>query len=78
MDLNCQVCGEPYEHYHVEHEMGKEERKTFLDGKGCDACHGRVPKGGRPDKALASEVLMDFLGDDLDGVAAMMEDFEGF
>ena len=75
MDLYCQICGEPYEHYHVMHDMEEEERKEFLGGQGCDACHGKVPEGGRPMTAQASSVLMDLLGDDLDGVAAMMEDF---
>ena len=75
MDLYCQICGEPWEHYHVVHEMEREEREEFLAGKGCDGCHGKVPEGGRPVTAQASAVLMDMLGDDLDGVAAMMEDF---
>ena len=78
MDLNCQICGEPYEHYHVMHDMDKEEQKQFLNGEGCDACNGIVPDGGRPDTAQASSILMDLMGDDLDGVAAMMEDFNGF
>ena len=76
MDLYCQICGEPYEHYHGMHDMKDEERKTFMEGRGCDACHGEMPEGGRPMTAQASSVLMDLLGDDLDGVAAMMEDFD--
>ena len=24
MDLYCQICGEPYEHYHVMHDMDKD------------------------------------------------------
>ena len=48
MDLYCQICGEPWEHYHVVHEMEQEEREEFLTGKGCDGCHGKVPEGGRP------------------------------
>ena len=45
---DCQICGEPYEHYHVVNDMEEEERKTFMAGRGCDACHGKVPEGGRP------------------------------
>ena len=45
MDLYCQICGEPYEHYHVMHDMDKEEQKQFLNGEGCDACNGIVPDG---------------------------------
>jgi hypothetical protein len=75
MDLYCQMCAEPYEDYHVRHDMPEDERKDFLDGKGCHVCRGQEPEGGRPELAIASSVLMDILGDDLDGVAAMMEDF---
>ncbi|MHA1882580.1 MAG: hypothetical protein ACTSUO_06005 [Candidatus Thorarchaeota archaeon] len=41
MDVYCKVCGEPWDAYGVFHgDMTVEERKMFLDGKGCPCCKG--------------------------------------
>ena len=61
MDLYCQICGEAYEDYHVINEMEEEERKTFMEGRGCDACHGEMPEGGRPMTALKQGWTLDLI-----------------
>lgn len=38
-DVICAKCGEPYEYYHVMHDMEPEERRRFLAREGCDACN---------------------------------------
>ncbi len=76
MDLYCKRCGEPYDYYYVEHEMTPQERTSFYDpNEGCPSCIGKVV-AERPAIAEAMEVAHDLLGDDTDGLAAMMEDFE--
>lgn len=61
MDLYCQICGEAYEDYHVINEMEEEERKTFMEGRGCDACHGEMPEGGIPMTALKQGWTLDLI-----------------
>ncbi len=76
MDLYCQICGEPMEHYHVVHDMESSERAIFLAGLGCFHCHGEIPAGGKPEIAEIMTMAMDTIGlHDLDGVASMMEDY---
>ena len=75
-DLVCQICTEPFEHYYVVHEMGALERDAFLNGEGCIACDGNVPDEGISEQAQAMTMFMDVMGDDLDGVASMMEDYQ--
>ena len=61
MDLYCQICGEAYEDYHVINELEEEERKTFMEGRGCDACQGEMPEGGRPITALKQGWTLDLI-----------------
>jgi len=44
-DINCVVCGEPYETYYVNHDMTVSERNRLLSGKGCECCKGVKPEG---------------------------------
>lgn len=37
-DVTCGQCGEPWEYYHLTHEMPENEKEDFLRGKGCPAC----------------------------------------
>jgi len=75
MDLYCQICGEPFEAYHLQHDVTVEEREFFYNGFGCASCKGIIPDGGRPEIAHISAVAHDMLGDDIDGVASIMEDW---
>lgn len=75
MDLYCERCGEPWEFYYVMNEMTPEEKSDFLHGKSCPACKGKEVDT-RPFRAQLAAGLHDLLGDDLDGLAADMEDAE--
>ena len=76
MDLYCKRCGEPWEMDHVQHGgFSEEEKKRFWAGEGCPACFGKQVKK-TPFRAQAMSVLHDILGDDIDGLAAEMEDAE--
>lgn len=35
-DVICQYCGEPWEYYHLKHELESGER--VLSGEGCPSC----------------------------------------
>lgn len=80
MDLYCQVCAEPWEHYYIHHEMDHEgpgDSKRFLSGVGCPSCRwGANRPAETPIRAMAAGALSELLGDDTDGIAAMMEDFD--
>lgn len=41
MDLYCQRCGEPWDHYYVHQEMTAIERANFLEGNFCPTCEKR-------------------------------------
>jgi len=75
MDLYCQRCGEPYEFVYVNDDMPAEERARFFKGEGCPACFGK-PVEERPFRAQLAAAMADVLGDDTDGIAAMMDDAE--
>lgn len=86
MDLYCPKCGEPWDneefHYRAE-ETGTSY--SFTAGQfrehGCLALGGRCsPRELEPvalglTRAEAASALYDVLGDDMDGAAAMLEDF---
>jgi hypothetical protein len=50
-DIYCTVCGEPWESYHVRHDMPIWARDLFLAGAGCESCEGRAKS---PEHALAN------------------------
>ena len=75
MDLYCQVCGEPFEAYHMQHDVTVEEREYFYNGFGCASCNGTVPLSGRPEIAQLATIAHELMGDDIDGIASMLEDY---
>lgn len=75
MDLYCRRCGEPWEHDYVMHEMTPEEKDAFLKGKYCPSCKDKEVEK-RPFRAQLAGAFQDILGDDIDGLAAEMEDAE--
>lgn len=75
MDVYCKRCGEPWDLYGVQYEMAAAERNHFWSGEGCPACYGK-PVEKRPFRAQLAGVIQDLLGDDVDGLAAEMEDAE--
>jgi hypothetical protein len=91
MDIYCTRCGEPVEldyiHDRVEElrydgELVNGQPPTFTNVKDDFVKRGCVAMGFGPCKRVdnlrtqASAALFDILGDDVDGVASMMEDFE--
>ena len=80
MDLLCQRCGEPWDIFYITDEMTEEERKDFHAGRGCPSCC-KTPDEGlhlserQKDAVAAQAAMRDVLGDDIDGLAAEMEDF---
>lgn len=74
MDIYCPRCGEPWEVFHVYREMTAEERSDLLAGRGCsNECREQPPAD--TDRTAKAQAALELCGDDLDGAAAMMEDF---
>jgi hypothetical protein len=87
MDVHCCYCGEPWDQYHLRHDLADSPPEELADegwefGTNrlvvlrCPAC----PKAGPrlPDaeeRALIVQELADLLGDDEDGLASTLEDF---
>jgi hypothetical protein len=90
MDIYCPRCGEPWDidslHEETDHRQGSGEEISFngvrrdFSRRGCLALTGygvsevdcRRDTGNA--RAMASSALMGILGDDIDGVAALMDD----
>jgi hypothetical protein len=91
MDINCPKCAEPVEVDYL-HEVADIDGEhgdgaTFTDilrafqTDGCSALGERCRTDiGDADRARAAgaALLFDLLGDDVDGIAATLEDFEAF
>lgn len=79
MDLYCANCGEPWAMDHVLHD--EPEEFDYSDGRieRCPCCvaNKRKPLSEAMKKrAEMASVLADVLGDDVDGIAADMDDLE--
>lgn len=76
MDLICTRCGEPWEMDYVLHDdPGSFKRKGGVIFH-CPACPKAVPKLDKETeyKLEVARALGDVLGDDIDGLAAELED----
>ena len=75
MDIYCTNCGEPWELWND--GEGEPAYKKAKRGA-CPACDGDPAKAGRsgPKQAMKSKALVNILGDDDDGIAAMLQDIE--
>ena len=79
MDLICTCCGEPWDVDYVLHE----EPRGF-DRRGgrilaCPCCHGTTPEGisqAERDRLTAVAAVAELLGDDVDGLAATLDDLK--
>lgn len=75
-DLHCTKCGEPWEM-----ECLSEPGEYGLTVKGsrivsCSACAWHAERGSiMAGTAAAAAAMHDILGDDVDGVASMMQDY---
>ena len=56
---------------------GMKPSEAFKAGIGCPSCDwGKNAPKQQSMRGLASSVCADLLGDDIDGIASMMDDFE--
>jgi hypothetical protein len=85
MDVYCPRCAEPmdtdefHDVYQDDVKLTYDQARALFRQVGCAALDGgRVPTCENTGslRAQASEVLMEMCGDDLDGVASMLDDFE--
>ncbi len=90
MDIYCPRCGEPWDNDCL-HEEAEERKNLHLPGgdyktvlrqfqsEGCQALHAAYGAGqcerSNSLRASVASAMYDLLGDDVDGAAAMMEDF---
>ena len=76
MDVYCKRCGEPWDLYGVQHgDMTEEERDRFWKGEGCPSCFGKTIEK-RPFRSELTAAFHEVLGDDVDALAAGLEDAE--
>lgn len=78
MDIMCRICGEPTDIDYL-HDVAAEQGSTFnqvrkgFSAKGCEAL-GESHNTTSASPAIG--LLTDLLGDDIDGLAAELEDAE--
>lgn len=88
MDLPCPKCGEPWDNDEF-HALADEFGETYRDLTrrfqvvGCSALRNNCStygdgelSEGQKDRAMIASAMYDLLGDDLDGAAAMLDDYE--
>ena len=79
MDLKCRKCGEPFDNDHF-HEIAKESHKTYQEvarafaERGCEGIALKHNENTTADPRIG--ILYDLLGDDIDGVASEIEDYD--
>jgi hypothetical protein len=80
MDINCPKCGEPWDMDEL-HYVAEENQTTFTEEvkkfstAGCQVFDGQpCTEPADRTRALAAAVALELLGDDVDGIAAFMED----
>jgi hypothetical protein len=79
MDLICTCCGEPWDIDHVLHEEPEGFDRQGGRIRACPCCHGVPPEGhseGERERLAAVAAVAELLGDDVDGVAATLEDLD--
>lgn len=81
MDIYCPKCAEPVEIDYL-HDIADEHGTTFtkvlhrFQSYGCKAIDAKCNPRKDHGRASAAAALYDLLGDDIDGAASMLEDFE--
>lgn len=84
MDLICPVCAEPTDNDELHVEVEENNYPNYaaaaaaFRSKGCEALSwgSHNPETMNSKRAAVSDAMFDLLDDDMDGAAAMMEDFE--
>jgi len=79
MDLVCICCGEPWGVDYVLHDEPNGFDRSGGLIRSCPCCHGKEPDGmteERRSRLSAVAAVAELLGDDVDGLAATLDDFE--
>lgn len=78
-DIYCPKCAEPWDiaEFHEVEDLTYSQAYSSFRSEGCKVfteqdCTPEVSSF----RAEASSILMDLLGDDVDGVASLLDDFE--
>ena len=76
MDLVCIRCGEPWDMDYVLHDDPAAFERKGGKIEHCPACPDEPPRQSRHERARLAAIaeLADVLGDDVDGLAATLED----
>ncbi len=74
MDVKCPICGEPWDTDELHDVAAKTYKQAYAEFRkiGCEVFGGKH-SGNKANLAVGA--LMDVLGDDVDGMAATLEDF---
>lgn len=78
MDILCTRCGEPWDVYSLVEDMSPKEAEDLKAGRGCPCCSKIDSANLHPindDARYIQRELASVLGEDIDGLAATMEDF---
>lgn len=77
MDLVCLNCREPWDMETVLHESPERFERHGGAIHSCPSCKGKSVELSEEEefKSMATSALADVLGDDIDGLAASLEDF---
>lgn len=75
MDVKCPICAEPWDVDSL-HDIDKPFKTAYADFRrfGCEA-FGEAHNGTGDEYNAARWEIYDLLGDDIDGAAALLEDF---
>ena len=80
MDIYCLNCGEPWDIFEVNDDKESFSFSEPSTGKitACPSCQGKTVDLSPKQKAKLESVaaIADLLGDDVDGLASMLEDME--
>jgi hypothetical protein len=80
MDVYCLKCGEPYDVISVTDMTYRSDGGTriqFYAGEGCPSCDwGKKAPNEPPFRSELMQAGLDILGDDVDGLAATLEDYD--
>lgn len=81
MDIYCPKCAEPVELDYL-HTVADDNGTTFtvelhrFQSDGCETIGATCNPNRDTGRASAAAAMYDLLGDDIDGAASMLEDFE--
>jgi hypothetical protein len=75
IDIKCRICGEPWDNDELHYVDGKTYTEAAAEFRavGCEVFETNH-SGRRADPGIG--VITDLLGDDMDGLASMIEDFD--